>query len=122
MAFCKHCTCQSCTDERNSIEKRFIKTVLRLSTENRTSSEIQNNIDREDEEKKVSLYDILYAEIPNERTFSVKFKNCKGHRDTLLYRFKLWRAKRNLLAQIKMITNKHSVIVSSLNDDMLDYL
>lgn len=122
MSFCKHCTCQSCTDERIAIEKRFIKTVLRLSTENRTSDEIQNNINKEDTEKKVSLYDILYAEIPNDRTFSVKFKNCKGHRDSLYYRMRLWRAKRNLLAQIKMITNKQSVIVSSLEDDMLDYL
>lgn len=119
---CKHCTCQSCTDERISLERKYIKVVLSLSTENRSSEEIQRNIDKESNEKKPSNYDILYAETPNNRAFSVKFKNWGGHRDSLRYRISLWKAKKNLLAQIKMITNKKGMIVANMDEDLLDYI
>lgn len=119
--FCKNCECQSCTDKRNLIEREYLKIVLSLSTENRTEEEILLNKSKVNADE-VSKYDILTAKLSDNRNFSVKFSNHGGHRDGFKYRISLWLAKKNLCAQIKMITNKKPVIVTSINEDLLDYI
>lgn len=120
---CSHCSCQKCTDERAYLERSFIKVVLSISTENRTSKQIHNNLDKEDKnDETVSQHDVIYAETASGRTFSVKFSNRNGHRDGALYRWFLYFAKKNLLAQIKMITNKKAIIVANMEEDLLDII
>lgn len=119
--FCKNCNCQSCTDERNLIEREFLKVSLSLSTENRTEEEILLNKSKISGEESPK-YDILTATLKDNRTFSVRFNNHKGKRDGIRYRISLFIAKKNLCAQIKIVTNKKPVIVGSIDEDLLDYI
>lgn len=120
MGFCKNCTCQSCTDERSRLERHLIKVKLRLSTESRTCDQIHKNYDKELQDES-SPFDILYATIPDNTIYSVRFNNCKGGRSSFLYRFNLWRAKKNLLSHIRMVTNRKAIVVFDLNQDILEF-
>lgn len=119
---CKHCSCQSCQDERRELERRFVKVALSISTENRTPEEIQRNLDKELGKEQTSKYDVLYAKTADDRTFSVKFKNQGGKRYSFAYRFALLIAKKNLLAEVKMIMEKQPVVVENIEEDLLDYV
>ena len=118
--FCKNCTCQSCTDNRNLIEREYIKITLSISTENRDVEEVMQN--RAKGNDLIPKYDVLTATLVDNRTFSVRFNNFKGQRDGFLYRICLFLAKKNLCAQVRMITNKKPVIVFSIKEDLLDYI